>query len=476
MGAEGAGDWRGDGAFANAFLAEEDCTYDRSGNRRGKIREYGGGKREAFGDKFKEIEVISQKIKKAAFFKIFSNLEPFLFFAAILFLPTQLGRHFWPEFSYIYSLRVDYLSPTIYFWDLLNISLLVCWVAGVPKINKTAVLVFLFFLMSTLPSLFGAENFFGGFVRLWQYLMAGLFGVYIASRGKDFKKVLTTPLLLAFLYVGLLAVWEFLRGGSVGFWILGERNFSLSSPGVASFNFLGQVFLRPYSTFSHPNVLAGFLVSLLPFLIYLNQGSRGLLFQLTFLTTLLSVLFSFSRAALVVLFLEIVFLRRVKALALVIVLFATPLLFVRFNSIFNFDYLSITRRVDLGYSAAQLFWIEPLAGVGLNNFIGESAKLDLVTGSSRFLQPVHNIYLLVLSETGVLGMIGFLILTGFSFGAVTKKGGGFSKAVFLGWVSVLWLGFFDHYLLTLVQGQRVFFLIWGLGMLEYLDEPGRKNF
>jgi hypothetical protein len=47
------------------------------------------------------------------------SLESFLAAAIVVLLPTQLGKHFWPFFSFIYSLKIDYLAVTVYFWDLL---------------------------------------------------------------------------------------------------------------------------------------------------------------------------------------------------------------------------------------------------------------------------------------------------------------------------------------------------------------------
>jgi hypothetical protein len=54
-----------------------------------------------------------------------SNL---IFYFLILFLPTQLGRHFFTSFSFVSGIRVDYLSPTIYFTDILVLLLFIAWV------------------------------------------------------------------------------------------------------------------------------------------------------------------------------------------------------------------------------------------------------------------------------------------------------------------------------------------------------------
>ena len=48
-----------------------------------------------------------------------NNIQRLLFFALILGIPTQFGRHFWPDFSFVSGVRVDYLSPTLYVTDIL---------------------------------------------------------------------------------------------------------------------------------------------------------------------------------------------------------------------------------------------------------------------------------------------------------------------------------------------------------------------
>jgi len=43
-----------------------------------------------------------------------TKLQQRLFWLLVFLLPVQFGRHFWPEWSYVMGLRIDYLSPTIY--------------------------------------------------------------------------------------------------------------------------------------------------------------------------------------------------------------------------------------------------------------------------------------------------------------------------------------------------------------------------
>jgi len=103
----------------------------------------------------------------------------------------------------------------------------------------------------------------------------------------------------------------------------------------------------------------------------------------------------------------------------------------------------------------------PLYGVGANNFIPAQAS-DLVVGPNRFLQPVHNIFLLALSETGLIGLIGLVGLIGYPiFKPYSYR---LPLTALLPWAVIIFLGMFDHYFLTLPQGYRLLFLVWGLSL------------
>lgn len=393
------------------------------------------------------------------------KVEAALFFLTILFLPTQLGRHFWPHFSYVYSLRIDYLSPTIYFWDLLVAILVIVWLISRPKVNKLATLILLSFLFVQALSILKAASIGAGLVRWQQYLVSSSLAIYLASQ--DFLKIkdqLAKALSLAIIFQALLAIGQFLGGRSLGVWILGEREISLSTPSIAKFNWYGQIFLRPYGTFPHPNVLAAFMVLSMPAVAFLSKFKL-----MTLLLGVIATILSFSRSATILLLgLGMIFLRKKLKILVVILAITLPFVYVRFNSAFNFDSLSLSRREELSRIALDQIKKEPLLGIGLNNFIPQVASSNLVPGPSRFLQPVHNIFLLTLAETGLIGLMGLVVLLGFPVIKLLKRlDQPFSKLLLLSWVMVYFLGMFDHYFLTLPQGQRLLFLIWGLSMLEF---------
>jgi hypothetical protein len=101
-------------------------------------------------------------------------------------------------------------------------------------------------------------------------------------------------------------------------------------------------------------------------------------------------------------------------------------------------------------------------GVGLGNFLVELPKYyphrDIF-----FLQPIHNIFLLVLSETGVIGFILFcwLISSIYLNKELKIKNYGITQKFPLSIIHyslfiILLLGLVDHYPLTLQQGQLLF--------------------
>lgn len=348
------------------------------------------------------------------------------------------------------------------------------WLFLKPRINYSAVVLIVLFLVSQLISVLFSLNTGISFVRLWQYAMASLLGIYIASSPKNVMERIKFPLSLALLFQGLLVVFQFLSGSSIGFWILGERTFDLSTPGIATFNWQGQIFLRSYGTLPHPNVFAAFM--LIGGLIYLKSIKKLKIRESLLLSlTLAAIVLSFSRSVIAIVMTEFLFFMRGKIVFLILlVMFLYPLLSIRYDSLFDFDNLSVIRREELAENSLFFFSEAPAFGVGLNNYIERSAKSELVSGTTRFFQPVHNIFLLTLSETGLVGFITFvfiLIYPLFGLYKKVKQERHFYTNLYL---AIFFLGFLDHYFLTVVQGQRLLFLVWGLSMLE-LSEVNVKR-
>ncbi len=412
--------------------------------------------------------------------------EKLLFYLLILFLPTQLGKHFWPSFSSIMGIRIDYLSPTLYFTDVLILLLLIFWlkkhfqIAALKDqlVNNKDVGIYLSYISFLLFIIFSSPEILRGLYFFLKFLELSFLAFYIAGniREKIHTQRIAVLLAIGVIFESLLALFQFAKQGSVGgvFYFLGERLFALGTAGIANASLDGELVLRPYGTFPHPNVLAGYLVVALTFIVFsfVNKEKPWLrmLFFTSFVIGTFALLFSMSRIAIVLwmAFLSIALLARVRkkihmiALALIVIglFLGTYALFP--NLVYRFSQTSLReeslqQRNELIHSAAIMIDERTKFGVGLGNFLPVLGAIQKPLSFGLYLQPVHNILLLVAAETGV---VGFIFFTGFLVATLMKSRKHLS--LFLMILSVVVLGFFDHYFLTLQQGQLLLALVVGL--------------
>lgn len=375
-----------------------------------------------------------------------------LFALLIILLPTQLGYHFWPEWAMVLGRRIDYLSPTIYLTDIIILLLLSFWFfEGVPRFKKSIILSGLFIGIN----IYFSVNQPAALYKWIKVLEFGLLGWYIVKTKPNFPFI-TFCLSVGILYSSLIAVGQFFFQHSLGgiFWLLGERTFTVDTPGIARVALSGQEFLRAYGTFPHPNVLGGFLAVTLPLLLQakksLPRRQAGKWFYMSFGLGVIALILTFSRSAWFVglVAMIVILTKRKKSLlfiSVILVLIAIQI---------NFKEESVVVREQLNNAALSLWQHSPLVGVGLGNFL---VRLPEVLASRQiyFLQPVHNIYLLVLAETGIIGFIMVLLLLRHTI-----------KKLQIPLIALLLLGFVDHYPLTLQQGQLLFTLVLALGLVQ----------
>ncbi len=428
------------------------------------------------------------------------NLEKIIFCALIALLPLQIGQHFWPEFSFIYSLRVDYLSPTLYLTDiLLGLVLLVGFYnRWLPIKNPLTILLQRHLLICVLltVSCLGylvfsvqiAINLGAYYYKVVKLLEMGLFIVYLTFSIKTRKqlKLIAILLLCGALSEGLLAHLEFFQQTSLNLWFLGERNFSKATPQIAQVILdNGRLLLRPYATFPHPNVLAGFLVILLPLFVWLATQTTSKKLRLVNIVAVLflitTIFITFSRTAWIIVSILVInfFIQKFNwkgtlALVATIALFfwlsgVLNLISTRFLSLVSSDALSITRRSELNDAALKMWQNSPLVGVGFGNFLPQLSQSTALRESPLWLQPAHNIFLLIAAETGIIGIVAFLALILYSFCSLLKRyRENDSVAPFLAdsLAGIIFLGLFDHYFWTLQQGQLLLALILGLSLAK----------
>jgi len=419
------------------------------------------------------------------------NLSKKLFYLIIFLLPLNLGKHFIFNSSYVGGLLVDYLIPTLYIQDILIIILVGTWLFEYLKNPKSEsylfknsffdknLSVFYFFIFSlfltVLISPYLNISFFA-FLRTFLYFIFFLYTYLNFDFEKEFGfliKILSS----SFFLVSILGIAQFLKQSSVfnNYLFFGEQPYSLSVRGIRLENLLGFTVVPSYGLFRHPNVFGGLLSILLVWVFSKLQTSK--IYYLYFITLIIALcctfsLFSYASFVLGILtylylssktFVGVpLFVDLVKRKYLIFLLSCCFILSIIFPYIPLtgplLDNLSFTRRSNLIVGSFELLLTNFSYGVGFNAFtvfIDPYIK-NLNMGTIRFLQPVHNIFVLILTESGVVSFMFLLFI--FTSTLFKVK----NIVLFVSLSQLLFLSCFDHYFWTIHQSNLFFWLLLGL--------------
>lgn len=405
------------------------------------------------------------------------------FILTILFLPIQLGYHFWPDWSLVLGRRIDYLSPTLFLTDITLCLTVVSWmIEERRKIHPTKTQIYLTlgvigYMFINIALSLHHEN---AIYQWMKYIEFMSFGYYVV-RTKPVK-IFIFPLVISLWFsIGLTYIQSFLQHSVGGiFWFFGERTFSVFTPGIAKLNWCFpdslhcRELLRPYATFPHPNVLAGFFALVLPGMLYMAGISKQRIIRLiaygTYLAGSVALFLTFSRSAwlLTMIMSAYVISRTSKTkkiwwmigVSLIIVCCVLGIPYIRTIS---FHDESVFLRKDLFVAAWTLWKNHLFFGIGAGNYI---PMLPTVLPSRDLfsLQPVHNIFMLLLTEFGLVGFLGIGTLICRTIIIYLKR------IVWIHWLPFLTLcilGLIDHYPLTLQQGLFMLTLSYSLGFSTY---------
>lgn len=373
-----------------------------------------------------------------------------VFYTLLILLPVNISKHFFTDSAFVHGILVDYYLPTIYLTDLLILTLLLMWLweiithfkshrwdlkdqisnikntyqrlkslKSAPSSSDYLYISLFLFLTWAGISIFGAQDKVIAIYRLARFLMYVFLALWMRAHLKlprDFGKI-RWSLMTGVLVESLLAVFQWVKGGTVfGFYFLGEPSFNGLMAGIARTGFLGETHSRAYGTFPHPNILGAYLALFLPWLLLFFGFRSRFLKVLALVLCVTALFFSFSRTAWVtaafgILLYSILTRKTVEAKLISAARFGLLAVFIIFfllSGSLN-DPLSLTRRVELTSISTQMIRSSPLLGVGFGNFIIRMDDFGRVSGWIRFLQPVHNIFLLIGAETGIIGLILFLL-------------------------------------------------------------------
>lgn len=379
----------------------------------------------------------------------------------LIFGISQLGFHFWPDWSFVYGIKVDYLSPTLYFLDLIWIGAVLSNFQKkkkVGKYNSASVYVWIgLFLINVLLADRWQIAVYKWF-RLWQFWW---WVKYLNVNKEKIAKVL--PIMIGWWVIVevVLGLGQVINGGNVGgiFYWLGERRFSYMTPGIARVSWFGDNFVRAYGTFSHPNSLAGFLVAagILFNRVYINVPVHKTWKWVVNWLIVVGTILTGSRLIWMVIGLLCLYKARMKfglkTLLLGIMLMVLGLLFEnRLDWLGGWSSESLSMRINLNKIALKMINLSPIFGIGLGNFL---VKLPEMLSGFWIMQPVHNVIFLSLTQ---LGLVGFVWMVVFFVKKIELKKFG------LIWMVILMTGMFDHYWLSLPQNVFLLSVIAGLSL------------
>ncbi|MEK7166119.1 MAG: O-antigen ligase family protein [Patescibacteria group bacterium] len=391
-----------------------------------------------------------------------------LLFLLLLLLPTQLGKHFWPDLAIVSGRRVDYLSPTLYVTDLL-----VLVIAGALMSNKVRNKTVRLIIVGTTVFL-GIAAFWLSSNTLWfpwfTIFMLAVFGL-VVQRFPLTLAMCLFPLGIGACLQSFIAVAQFLSQRSVGGWLywLGERSFSSLTPGVAQLALETGLYLRPYGTLPHPNVLGGYLTVVFSLFLFLPKKTYKskilVLLRNTVLTMCaLGIAISFSRLAWVGL-VVLIFVRLLKeekrtsariqlVLLIFLALFVEELTIGRIMSVVSLDTVSFTERITQYEEGARMLLDHPFLGIGVGGYL---RKAHFYATPPFLFQPIHSIFMLIALEAGFVGLSIFAVACLYALRTSWKQQRWWS---FAGLATILFLGLFDHYMITIHQTQTLFVLVW----------------
>jgi len=427
-----------------------------------------------------------------------SKAIEYLFYLFIFLLPWQT-RWIW-HWQTLNDGTSQYLSFSLHLTEIILLLILVLTIIYKLKnppqksvlfnpVLRSFYLLLILLIISLSLSLILAQDFQLAFYYLVKFLSGFALVILITNFKLSFKKNSWALVLSGFIQA-ILSIIQFITQQIWASKWLGMASQLPGEGGVSVVESASMRWLRSYGSLPHPNILGGFLALCFIFLIILifkskTKKAQSLLWLMIPVYTA-GLVFSFSKSALIAFFLAlIIFLLVVFKIKeqrikhgygfLLIAIFITSLLLTliypdpfmtRFTGQTRLEVQSIDQRLGSFQEAGEIVRANWLQGVGLGNYTLALHQLN-PTQEVWAYQPVHNVYFLILAETGILGLLVFIALIILIIRTIWQ----YRSLLLTDWwflaTSLMLLLFFlimlvDHYFWTLYFGIILFWLSLGL--------------
>jgi len=412
----------------------------------------------------------------------------FFIYLFVAFLPFQIKTLlFTPEY-YSSGFFNPYLSQYISINDILFVFVCLSWGIylifskrksfGFKNFNFTLMLPVVLFLGFYILSISNSVDKVNSIVYILRFVEFFIIYLFVSSGFIDVKRFLyffIFPVCIS-AFIGIL---QYGLGHSVGLHFLGESIVSSSTVGVAKINLFSGDMLRAYGTFPHPNVLAGYLVFAMFFTAYLFSKAKNemkLILGFVLGIDFLAFVLTFSRSAFFALFIGIFFYYMFskekvpyKKIFLFILVIGSLLVALNLNKalidrLFFFGSESFVER-NMFFNVSTNMLKDNYFGVGAGDFTLVMQNYIPSKLEPWQYQPVHNIFMLVANEIGIVGGVVFLLMSIYVIFYLMQSLDSkdfLSNRKFLAILlalgsSIFVIGIFDHYFISLYQGQA---LLW----------------
>ena len=391
-----------------------------------------------------------------------------------------------------HSIFNEWTSGFVFGTDILIMVLLLLWLfrSGRPfySFRWYDVLLAIFALISAV-SVFVAINSPVAWYRL--LLLVQCIALFMYVRGA-IGKIVTLPalawaLVASAVFQAVVGITQYFLTHSIGLNILGESYLNLSISRVAVFIADGVKYLRAYGTTPHPNILATWLMIGLWSIWYLwpRAGKYKYVLLSAQVLVLLALVLTYSRTAFAI-YCATFFVVAIVAIKkrwlqyrwlILISVFCALAYGVSFQSQLrnraSIDPAeeAVAHRVYYNRMAGGVVKAHPFLGLGIGQFVPTLMR-QLGRPDSYFYQPVHNIYLLISSETGPPSLVVFLLCVFFvARGLFTRVVESDVRTYCLACLgALLFMGLFDHFLWSLHVGNLLLWLV--LAMAASVNNRG----
>jgi len=420
---------------------------------------------------------------------IFKLLSP------IISLPSSLSNNY-PFYLTDIMILLGFIFSLIYSKKNLKSKLL----------KPEVIYLFLFLVFSLLSIVFSPyEKDLSRLSKVSSLFFAFLFFTLstISSNKTLVEKILLTICFIS-LFESSLAIYQYFIQSPLGLYKLGEPKFLTNIemcsriPSVCGKKWIFESFktdsvrlLRAYGSFSHPNILSSFLMtSVLCSLFFWTKKKSfyKVFFSVLIFLQITALFLTFSRAGiaatLLAAFSLLIFMKKINLRSKISYLIVLSTFFIVNIVIFypvhnkrgsfsvenSFSKGSNDERMSCNRLALRIIKKHYFLGIGFDHFMKNAKYFKLQNEKFNVSATVHNIYLLIASEIGLIALMLFLAFIYTIILKVKYQNDDLLLTLIFILVGYLAIGMFDYYYLLIQKGKIMFFGIAGLicGYSDYL--------